>query len=122
MVVSPETQDLSVFRQAYKPQKSMVAHEKALDWQELFELALQENMPPDDLVRTAHRVAGSLIAPLSIDLPSYLLVEDLSSKKRYVEAARVLLDYTDDVREAIKALVEGSQFSEARRIVRPTAS
>lgn len=89
-----------VFRQAYKPQKSMVAHEKALDWQELFELALQENTPPDDLVRMAHRVA-----------------EDLSSRKRYVEAARILLDYTDDVREAIKALVEGSQFSEARRII-----
>jgi len=44
-------------------------------------------------------------------------VEDLSSKKRYTEAGRVLLDYSKDVREAIIALVSGNAFSEARRIV-----
>jgi choline-glycine betaine transporter len=43
--------------------------------------------------------------------------EDLSSKKRYPEAARVLLDYSKDVRQAIIALVQGHNFSEARRIV-----
>ena len=43
--------------------------------------------------------------------------EDLAAKKRHMDAARVLLDYAEDVREGIKALVEGSQFSEARRIV-----
>ena len=46
-----------------------------------------------------------------------VLVEDLSSKKRYSEAARVLLDYCKDLREAIIALVQGNGFSEARRIV-----
>lgn len=45
--------------------------------------------------------------------------EDLSSKKRYQEAARVLLDYARDVREAVIALVQGNHFSEARRVVRP---
>jgi elongator complex protein 1 len=43
--------------------------------------------------------------------------EDLILKKRYAEAARVTLDYTGDVRQAMIALVEGNMFSEARRIV-----
>ena len=43
--------------------------------------------------------------------------EDLGSKKRYTEAGQVLLDYAEDIREAVVILVEGNQFSEARRIV-----
>lgn len=43
--------------------------------------------------------------------------EELSSKKRYQDASRVLLDYAKDVREAVIALVQGNHFSEARRIV-----
>jgi hypothetical protein len=43
--------------------------------------------------------------------------EDLGSKKRYTEAGQVLLDYAEDVREAVIILVQGNQFSEARRIV-----
>ena len=43
--------------------------------------------------------------------------EDLGSKKRYAEAGQVLLDYAEDVREAVIILVQGNQFSEARRIV-----
>lgn len=39
------------------------------------------------------------------------------SRKRYPEAARVLLDYAKDIREAVIALVNGNQFSEARRVV-----
>ena len=46
--------------------------------------------------------------------------EDLASKKRYTEAGRVLLDYAGDEREAVIALVQGNQFSEARRIVSQT--
>lgn len=43
--------------------------------------------------------------------------EDLSSKKRYNESARVLLDYTKDVKSAVSLFVQGNSFSEARRIV-----
>ncbi|KAI1786336.1 IkappaB kinase complex IKAP component [Ganoderma leucocontextum] len=89
-----------VFRQANKPEKAMVSYEKALDWQELFELAVQQELPPEDLKGIAYRVA-----------------EDLTSKKRTSEASLVLLDYAKDVREAAIALVEGSHFSEARRII-----
>ena len=45
------------------------------------------------------------------------MIEDLSAKKRYQDAARVLLDYAKDVREAVIALVQGNFFSEARRVV-----
>lgn len=46
-----------------------------------------------------------------------IMLEDLVSRKRYPEAARVLLDYTKDVREAVIALVNGNKFSEAQRVV-----
>lgn len=39
-------------------------------------------------------------------------------RKRYPEAARVLLDYAKDIREAVIALVNGNQFSEAQRVVK----
>ncbi len=48
---------------------------------------------------------------------SFSRTEDLVSKKRHSEAARVLLDYAKDVREAVVALVGGNAFSEARRVV-----
>ena len=49
-------------------------------------------------------------------------IEDLTSKKRYAEASQVLLCYAEDVREAVIALVQGNQFSEARRIVSYTSN
>ncbi|KAI0048587.1 IkappaB kinase complex, IKAP component [Auriscalpium vulgare] len=88
-----------VFADADRPEKTMVAYEKALQWRELFDLASQQNMEEEDIVSTGYRVA-----------------EDLSTKQRYSEASQVLLDYAKDVREAVIALVHGNSFSEARRI------
>ncbi|KAJ6497417.1 pol II transcription elongation factor [Mycena sanguinolenta] len=93
-------QAASVFVQAGTLSKAMAAHEKALDWQELFDLAGRTGISQDDISAMGYRVA-----------------EDLASKKRHSDAARVLLDYAKDVREAVIALVEGNCFSEARRIV-----
>ncbi|EGO00816.1 hypothetical protein SERLA73DRAFT_50627 [Serpula lacrymans var. lacrymans S7.3] len=89
-----------VFIEACEPLKAMVAHERALQWQELFELASREKVQEDELQGMAYRVA-----------------EELTSKKRHAEAARVLLDYSKDVRQAVIALVNGNEFSEARRII-----
>lgn len=47
-----------VFVQAEKPAKAMVAYERALDWRELFDLAIREGTPEDDLVEMGLRVAG----------------------------------------------------------------
>lgn len=79
----------------------MLAYEKALQWQDLFDLAMRTGIPEDDLSDMAYRVAA-----------------ELASKKRYAEGAQVLFDYSQDDREAIITLVQGSLFSEARRMVR----
>lgn len=47
-----------VFRQAGKLKKAMVAHEKALDWQGLFELAVQANTPEAELKDMGFSMAG----------------------------------------------------------------
>ncbi|KAF9529755.1 Elongator complex protein 1 [Crepidotus variabilis] len=88
------------FIEAKRIPKAMIAFEKALEWQELFDLATLESIPKEEIVEMAYRVA-----------------EDLASKKRHTEAACVLLDYSKDVREAVIALVSGNAFSEARRII-----
>ena len=51
---------LTVFRQAKKMQKAMLAHEKALEWQEVFELALQESLSAEELKEIGYRLAGKL--------------------------------------------------------------
>ena len=51
-----------------------------------------------------------------------ILTDDLGSKKRYAEAATVLIDYVGDVRQAVIAYVEGNFFADARRIVGPPVS
>ncbi|KAH9910699.1 IkappaB kinase complex IKAP component [Amylocystis lapponica] len=89
-----------VFRRAGALEKALVAHERALEWQELYELAQQAQVSDDYVRDTAHRI-----------------VEDLASKKRHADAARVLLDYAQDVREAVNVLVQGTLFAEARRLI-----
>lgn len=37
----------------------MLAHEKALEWKEVFELALQEDLSEEDLKATGYRLAGA---------------------------------------------------------------
>ncbi|TFK25707.1 pol II transcription elongation factor [Coprinopsis marcescibilis] len=92
-------QSAAAFIEAKKPEKAMVAYEKNLQWQELFDLALEIGSKKEDLETMAYRVA-----------------EDLSSKKRYLEAGRVLLDYGQDIKEAVSYLCQGNDFSEARRV------
>jgi elongator complex protein 1 len=108
-----------VFVEAEKPSKVMVAYEKSLEWQELFDLALRENRSEEDVIVMGYRVAGIFACLVTFGWTRLksLLSEDLSSKKRYSEAARVLLDYSKDVRQAVIALVQGHNISEARRVV-----
>ncbi|KAF8633329.1 hypothetical protein AX17_004501 [Amanita inopinata Kibby_2008] len=89
-----------VFVEAQKYSKAMIAHERALEWRELFTIATLIDTPQDDIVEMGYRVA-----------------EELTSKKRYWEAGQVLLEYSKDVRQAVIALAEGNGFSEARRII-----
>lgn len=47
-----------VFNEAHRTEKAMFSHEKALEWQELFDLAVLNEMPGDDIVAMGYRVAG----------------------------------------------------------------
>lgn len=51
---------LLVFIEANKQKKAMVAHEKALEWQELFMLMSRSEVSDGDIVETAYRLAGEL--------------------------------------------------------------
>lgn len=95
----------------------MLAYEKALEWQMLFDVAGQQQTAEEDMVATAYRIAGEHRKQRRHIAVSHALTEDLSSKKRYQDSARVLLDYAKDPREAVISLVQGGLFSEARRIV-----
>jgi elongator complex protein 1 len=48
----------SVFVQAGAVSKAMVAHEKSLDWQELFDLAGRTGVSQDDITTMGYRVSG----------------------------------------------------------------
>ena len=56
----PDVFALPVFVQAEKPAKAMIAYEKALDWRELFDLAIRESLPEDELIEMGLRVAGEM--------------------------------------------------------------
>lgn len=48
-----------VFVEASKASKAMIAYEKDLAWQELFDLALRTSVQADQVVAMGYRVAGS---------------------------------------------------------------
>ncbi|KAF9494179.1 Elongator complex protein 1 [Pleurotus eryngii] len=92
-------QAAAAFVEATNLPKALVAYERALEWQELFDIAIQCDAKGEGIKDLAYRVA-----------------EELTSKKRHAEAATVLADYAKDTREAVIALVQGNYFAEAKRI------
>jgi elongator complex protein 1 len=51
--------NITVFVEAKRTRKAMIAHEKALEWQELFNLAVLDEMDEEDIVAMGYRVAGT---------------------------------------------------------------
>ncbi|KAJ1302839.1 hypothetical protein OPQ81_003142 [Rhizoctonia solani] len=80
--------------------RAMFAYEKARMWKELFSLAFDTGVNGQDLIDMGLRVA-----------------EDLTLHARYSEAARVYLDYGQDIPSAVSALARGNDISEAFRVV-----
>lgn len=78
----------------------MIAHQKALTWQELFDIAMSQQLNAQEIGQLAQNVASAL-----------------RTKGRHAEAGRVLVEYGRDVKEAVVVLSEGNEFSEAVRIV-----
>jgi hypothetical protein len=59
----------------------MVAHERALEWRELFDLAVSENIAQEDIVEMGYRIAGQHIVPV---LRPSLLIPTFTSQRIYV--------------------------------------
>lgn len=51
---------------AQQPRKAMIAHQRALTWVELFDIALQEKLTGDEIAQLADNVAGMLTPPTTL--------------------------------------------------------
>ncbi|KAF3936373.1 hypothetical protein ABW19_dt0200343 [Dactylella cylindrospora] len=80
--------------------KALSAYQKCGMWQEA--------------LYTASRIP---LSPQEITELSVVLAEALIESKDYRNAARIYLDYQDDVREAVTSFCKGSFFDEAMRVI-----
>jgi elongator complex protein 1 len=51
---------MSVFVEASDARRAMISYERALQWQELFELCVKEQLDGDEITEIAYRIAGTL--------------------------------------------------------------
>lgn len=51
----------------------MVAHERALEWQELFDISTREKVPSEEVKEIAYRISGSFLDVVST-CPTYSVV------------------------------------------------
>lgn len=51
---------MSVFVEASDARRAMISYERALQWQELFELCVKEQLDGDEIADIAYRIAGTL--------------------------------------------------------------
>ncbi|KAF8318502.1 IkappaB kinase complex, IKAP component [Clavulina sp. PMI_390] len=91
---------IAAFGLAKKWRKAMLSYERAHMWKEAFALLVQAELADEEISSMAIRVA-----------------EDLTGRKRHIEAARVLFDYGKDVSGGITSLVQGNDVSEALRVI-----
>lgn len=89
----------SAYTLADQPRKAMIAHQRALTWLELFDIAVQQQLSSNEIKELAESVAAAL-----------------KSKGRHGEAGRILLEYGQDVSAAVETLCEGTDYAEALRI------
>lgn len=94
-----------VFTLGAQPLLAIKAHLKSLSWQQLFHLALVSKLPTSEIKDLAIQVS-----------------DGLKSKRRWIEAGKVLLEYGRDVEGAVAVLCEGDLFGEAMRLVSVTIS
>lgn len=90
----------AAFQLAGKPRKALDAYRSSTNWAEAIRLAFVEKLPASEIVAMAKSI-----------------VDELETSRRYIEAARVCLEYVRDVEQAVTLLCRGSDFSEARRIL-----
>ncbi|GAA6062845.1 hypothetical protein JCM10212_001851 [Sporobolomyces blumeae] len=79
--------------------KAILAYQHANAWQELFTVAVEAGTSADEIKDLAVETA-----------------ERLASRRRYADAARVLLEYGKDLDGAVSAFCEGNLYAEAMRL------
>jgi len=50
---------MKVFVEASDARRAMVSYERSLEWQELFELCLKEQLTDEEITESAYRIAGT---------------------------------------------------------------
>ncbi|KZO97412.1 IkappaB kinase complex, IKAP component [Calocera viscosa TUFC12733] len=97
---SKEYADAAIaFVMSHKTEKALLAYEKDTTWREVFSLATQAGASKERLAEIGARMSDKLVG-----------------KRRYTEGAQVLLDYAQNVEEAVGVLLMGNEYSEAIRI------
>ncbi|XP_022111138.1 elongator complex protein 1-like [Acanthaster planci] len=81
-------------------EKALEMHTKCGQWRQAFCMATRLNYTPDKLAETARKLAAYL-----------------SGHRRHSEAASVLVEYADDMEEAISTLISGCQWAESLRLM-----
>ncbi|KAJ1032623.1 hypothetical protein NDA16_000646 [Ustilago loliicola] len=90
----------AAFQLAGKTRKALDAYRSSTNWAEALRLAFVEKLPAPEIVSMAKSI-----------------VDELETSRRYIEAARITLDYVRDVEQAVTLLCRGNDFAEARRIL-----
>ncbi|GAA6031547.1 hypothetical protein JCM8097_006514 [Rhodosporidiobolus ruineniae] len=88
-----------LFQLGNETDKALLSYQRAHAWQELFTLAVASGKKKEEVREMAVEVAESLVG-----------------KRRYAEAARVLLEYGEDVEASVQALCDGNLYAEAVRL------
>ncbi|XP_072167241.1 putative elongator complex protein 1 [Diadema setosum] len=81
-------------------QGALDMHQKNLNWREIFGIVRRLEYSPKEEIDLARKFAGQL-----------------ADNRRHSEAAVVLMEYADDLEEAITTLVAGGQWDEALRLM-----
>ncbi|KAK0538478.1 putative elongator complex protein 1 [Tilletia horrida] len=79
--------------------KALHCFRQAAEWKDALALAVEERLPASEVKALVREAA-----------------DDLEGKAKYVEAARIHLDYERDVEQAVSLLCKANELSEARRI------
>ncbi|XP_041464243.1 putative elongator complex protein 1 [Lytechinus variegatus] len=81
-------------------QGALEMYQKCSNWQEVFSLTARLKYSTGDEMELARKIAGQL-----------------ASNRRHSEAAVVLIEYANDLEEAITTLVDGAHWEEALRLM-----
>lgn len=52
----------------------MIAHERALEWQELFDVSIRENVSREEVIEIAYRISGLFLGGVST-CPTYAILQ-----------------------------------------------